>query len=107
MASVIHPTANGVDVTFPFSIVSIQNVLVRNAGVSARTQLFAEILGLFNTAPGGTPVAAPDGRQVTLSAAPNPFNPMTVVKFTALPGSKGSVKVFNLRGELVEDSAQR
>jgi hypothetical protein len=100
-ASVIHPTANGVDVTFPYSTMFIQNVLTREVGVSSRTQLFAEILGLFNAAPGGAPVAAPEVVPVELRAFPNPFNPMTVVRFTAPLGSRGNVKVFNLRGELV------
>ena len=100
-ASVIHPTANGIDITFPFSTMFIENMLARDVGVSARTELFAEILGLFDAGPGGVPVAVPELQRVELSVAPNPFNPATVVKFTARPGSKGFVKVFNLRGELV------
>ena len=45
--------------------------------------------------------AAPAARQVGLSVEPNPFNPTTTVKFTATIGAQGSIKVFNLRGELV------
>jgi hypothetical protein len=44
---------------------------------------------------------APAALQVSLSVQPNPFNPTTTVKFTAAIGTKGSVKIFNLRGELV------
>ena len=36
-----------------------------------------------------------------ISTFPNPFNPVTTVKFTAAIGSRGTVKVYNLRGELV------
>ena len=103
VASVIHPTTYGVDITLPFSIMYIQNVLARDVGVSSRTQLFAEILGLFNAEPGGVPVDAPSAREVALNAYPNPFNPVTVVKFTARIGSKGTVKIFNLRRKYVGD----
>jgi hypothetical protein len=102
VASVIHSTAGGVEATFPFSLSAMHGVANRAVGLSARTELIAEVLALFSAAPGGgPPVAAPQVHRVALSVAPNPFNPVTVVKFTALPGSKGSVKVFNLRGELV------
>ena len=40
-------------------------------------------------------------KSVELSAHPNSFKPSTVVRFTTLIGSRGDVKVFNLRGELV------
>jgi flagellar hook assembly protein FlgD len=49
----------------------------------------------------GPVVAAPAQQEAALSVFPNPFNPSTVVEFTATPGSRGSVRVFNLRGELV------
>jgi hypothetical protein len=102
VASVVHPTTSGVEVTFPFSLSAMQNVTSRSVGLSARTELVAEILALFSAGPGaGPPVGVPEVRRVELSVYPNPFNPITTVKFTALRGSKGSVKVFNLRGGLV------
>lgn len=101
VASVVYPQPGSVRITFPFSITTIQNVVARNVGVSARTALFSQILDLFGTSPGGAPVAAPAAVPVALTAFPNPFNPATVVRFTAPLGAEGSVRVYNLRGELV------
>lgn len=57
---------------------------------------------LFNPFdPVATPVASPQLQRAELFVAPNPFNPSTIVSFTAPIGSRGSVRVFNLRGELV------
>lgn len=104
VASVINPTANGLDMTFPYGNYYVYDVVGRApVNLPARTLLFQEILGLFNAPNGGGNItAAPSVRNAELSVLPNPFNPMTTVKFTAALGSKGSVKVFNLRGELVK-----
>ncbi|RKZ11906.1 hypothetical protein DRQ32_04880 [bacterium] len=102
VASVVNSTASGVEITFPFSLSAIRSVATRSTGLGARTDLIAEILALFNAAPGqGVPVPAPELHRIEFSAKPNPFNPTTTVRFTARPGSTGWVKVFNLRGELV------
>jgi hypothetical protein len=102
VASVVYATAAGVEATFPFSLSAVYGVASRSVGFSPRTELIAEVLALFDAPPGGSPpVPAPKVLRVELSVAPNPFNPMTVVMFTALPGSKGLVRVYNLRGELV------
>jgi hypothetical protein len=102
VASVINPTANGLDITFPYSASFVYNPQARNVNLSARTLLFQEILGLFATGPGSIPVVgAPQARFAALNVFPNPFNPSTTIEFTAAIGSRGSVKVFNLRGELV------
>jgi hypothetical protein len=103
VASVVNATAFGLDVTFPYSMMYVYDITGRApVGLSKRTVLFQNILNLF-AAGGGTSgiVSAPAPRFAELSVFPNPFNPMTTVKFTAAIGAKGSVKVFNLRGELV------
>jgi hypothetical protein len=100
---VINPTANGLDMTFPYSASFVYNPQERAVNLSARTLLFQEILGLFQAPQGGSPiVSAPKAAKAELLVRPNPFNPQTTVKFTTALGSKGSVKVFNLRGELVK-----
>jgi hypothetical protein len=102
VGSVINPTENGLEITFPYSASFVYNPQARNVSLSARTLLFEEILGLFNAGPGSSPVVgAPKAIQALLEVFPNPFNPQTTVKFTAAVGSRGTVKVFNLRGELV------
>jgi hypothetical protein len=103
VASVINPTANGLDITFPYASYFVYTLQSRaDVNLSARALLFEEILGLFAAPSGGLPVTAPKFQKLTLSTFPNPFNPSTTVKFTALIGSWGSVKVYNLRGELVQ-----
>jgi len=104
VASVVNPVANGLVVTIPTGSLYIRDVMNRSAvGLSARTLLFEEILGLFNAPPGGTATGNPAsaGRGVTMNIAPNPFNPSTVVSFTGVIGKRGTVKVYNLRGELI------
>jgi len=103
VGSVINPTANGLDITFPYTFSVIYNVQQRAVNLSVRALLMQEILGLFATGfPGPPAVYAPDASRAELSVYPNPLNPRTTVKFTAAVGTKGSVKVFNLRGELVK-----
>lgn len=104
VASVINPTANGLDITFPYSASLVYTQQARNVNLSARTLLFQEILGLFATGPGTQPQtpALPERLEAVLSFRPNPFNPSTEVFFSNTFGKRGSVKVFNLRGELVK-----
>jgi len=109
-AGVVHDRLVGgvsrkVDITFPFGDLYIQDNISRALpGSSARTLLLEEILAYFNTtAPNlGDATAAPDRRPASFSLYPNPFNPKTAINF-ALPaaGVKATVKVYNVRGELV------
>ena len=103
VASVVNPTAYGVDLTFPYSMMFVYDITGRGGvGLSSRALLFQEILDLFNAGVGTTRITlAPAVRDAELSIFPNPFNPTTTVKFTAAIGTKGFVKVFDLRGKLV------
>ena len=53
------------------------------------------------TVGGASPVGQLPEVVTLLGNHPNPFNPVTTIRFTALAGSRGSVRVYNLRGELV------
>ena len=103
VGSVINPTINGLEITFPYSIMYVYDITGRApVGLSNRTALFQEVFNLFDAGGGMSPVVSvPGQKKARLSVFPNPFNPSTVVEFTATPGSRGSVRVFNLRGELV------
>jgi hypothetical protein len=95
-----------VDITFPFGDLYVYDNVARAAsGVSARTLLLEEILNYLGEDTGsvGNATAAPALRQASLSLYPNPFNPKTAIQF-ALPkaGMNATVKVFNVRGELVK-----
>jgi hypothetical protein len=102
VASVLNPVLNGINVAIPYSMMFIRDLPARDVGPAARTRLFREILSLFGAGLYSSPVVdAPGAQRVELSVAPNPFNPTTTVRFTAAPSSRGTVRVYNLRGELV------
>jgi hypothetical protein len=101
VASVINSVPNGLAITFPYDPLSVLSVASRASSLPARAIVLGEVMSLFGAGIPGTPVAAPVRALVELSVSPNPFNPVTTVEFTAAPGSRGSVKVFNLRGVLV------
>ena len=72
---------------------------------SARSALLAEVLASFGAAhqpnPGAA-VAAPATRSFSLeNNYPNPFNPSTTLAFNLGRNAKGSVRIYNLRGELI------
>jgi hypothetical protein len=107
-ASIIYdrtPVADRlVDVTFPYASRFIYNKTGKaQGGTSARTELFRELFAFFGvTGTPGPQVASPAAKAITMDARPNPFNPQTTIKFANLPQKAvGSVKVYNLRGELV------
>jgi hypothetical protein len=103
VASVLYQNpGGGMHLTFPFAHDLVYPVIGRTAGQSATAQLFGEILALFGegaTIPtGGTP---PSRGGIALSVSPNPFNPATTVSFTNVGGLTGSIRIYDLRGQLV------
>jgi len=76
---------------------------------SARSVLLDEVLAFFGGAhqPGAGPaVAAPSARSLNVEQNfPNPFNPSTTLAFSLGRDAKGSVRVYNVRGELVRSLA--
>ena len=96
-----------VDISFPFGDLYVQDSINRALpGVSSRTLLLEEILTYLDPAfvsNDGDATAAPTARAAAFDLFPNPFNPKTTFSFT-LPRQnvKASVKVFNVRGELVK-----
>jgi hypothetical protein len=100
--SVMNDRANGFDVLFPTAFHRIEDPFNRRILPSPRALLLQELFDLqsycvVNPCTGTIPDRVP----VTLSATPNPFNPSTTVAFTGVVGTRGSVKIYNLRGELV------
>ncbi len=110
-ASVIFDRlANGterkVDVTFPYSLLFVYDDNANKAPVatSARTKLLEEVFDYFGVTSGnagqatGNPSAL---RKADLAVFPNPFNPKTTIRFTNPAKGSASVKVYNVKGELV------
>jgi len=107
-ASVIHDRGVApnriVDVTFPYGMIYVRNNVNTSTGpVSARTTLLGELFAFFGGhSNSGSATDAPSlSRKVSLSAYPNPFNPSTTIKMAMPFKGDASVKLYNLRGQLV------
>lgn len=92
-------------ITMPFDFMNIYTDANSSGGATAtRVQVLQEILEFFET-PGsfGQPVDAvvPFGK-FTAKNYPNPFNPSTRIDFHLPRTGHLSLKVFNVRGELVK-----
>jgi hypothetical protein len=95
-----------VNVTFPYGFMFIQDVLAKVGGRTARAELLRELLvkfghgGLLDQNPVTTdPIAR---RELIVSQNhPNPFNPATTIELTAPARGKLTVRIYNVRGELV------
>jgi len=74
------------------------------SGMSVRTVMLRDVLQYFGQQL-GAPVSVDDGlpqvREFAVKAYPNPFNPATTVSLSMPKAGQASVKIFNVRGELV------
>jgi len=74
------------------------------AGLSARTIMLRDLLQYFGTqlgAPIGVGDNLPAAREFAVRSYPNPFNPQCVIELSMPRAGKASVKIYNVRGELV------
>ena len=71
------------------------------AGISARAIILSDILAGFGNPSNGTPIGVTPNLVLAASNYPNPFNPNTTIKLTIPRMGDVSLKVFNVRGELV------
>jgi hypothetical protein len=95
-----------VNVTFPYGFMFVQDVLPKAGGRTARSDLLRELLIKFGQ--GGlldSDIVAADpiaSRELIVSQNhPNPFNPATNIELTAPARGKLTVRIYNVRGELV------
>jgi len=70
-------------------------------GIAARTILLEDIMAALGEYHPGQPIAAPAADLLAVRAAPNPFNPRTVIALSLPRGGEVTVKIYSLRGELV------
>jgi hypothetical protein len=72
-----------------------------NTGLPARAKVMGDVLLTFNHI-GGSPITpVPEIGVFAVKNYPNPFNPQTKIEFTLPQRGQVSVKIFNVRGELV------
>ncbi len=104
-AAVLNHSGDDRIITMPYDFSDIHTDANSAGGtVATRVQMLAEILDFFDT-PGsfGQPVdaVAPVGEFFSKNY-PNPFNPSTKIEFNLPKAGHLSLKVFNVRGELVK-----
>lgn len=77
--------------------------LKADATAAARTRLLGDVLARFGEWTMGDPAGAGEALPSRLAATnyPNPFNPITTIRYTAPRDGELTLRVFNLRGELV------
>jgi hypothetical protein len=95
-----------VNMTFPYGFLFVQDVFPKTGGRSARAGLTREALTRFgHSGDLDQGVVATDPiasrRLVVDQNRPNPFNPVTNINFAAPARGHVSVKIYNVRGELV------
>lgn len=71
------------------------------APLTARAQILSDVLDWFGQASGGGASAVIPGAQFATQAFPNPFNPKVTVSYNMPKRGHVTVKIFNIRGELV------
>jgi hypothetical protein len=74
------------------------------AQLSARARVLQDVLSYFGIDPNPGDVTATDlpGAKFAARAFPNPFNPKTTIAYTAPKAGDMTLKIFNVRGELVK-----
>ncbi|MBU8871645.1 MAG: T9SS type A sorting domain-containing protein [Gemmatimonadales bacterium] len=100
-AATLFTAANGsMVVSMPYDFMNIRTPSTKAspAPLPVRAELLGEILELFDTWPAG--VGLPN-KVFATSAYPNPFNPITKIEFNLPKTEHLSLKIFNVRGELV------
>jgi hypothetical protein len=95
-------TWDRVDVTFPYSFSFVYQPISRQVNQSARVLLMGELLGAFGQPVSPPATGSPANRRLEVSRnVPNPFNPSTEIAFSAPQSGRLTVRVYNVRGEIV------
>ncbi|MEZ4386635.1 MAG: FlgD immunoglobulin-like domain containing protein [Candidatus Krumholzibacteriia bacterium] len=103
-----HIDSNGAEIVMmPYDFMYIYNAPgyippAGYEGLAARSLILRDLLSAFGMpleAPIG--VDLPDARPLDLAVYPNPFNPTATLALSMPRAGKASLKIFNVRGELV------
>ena len=95
-------TWDRVDVTFPYGFSFVYQPIGRTVNQNARVLLMGELLSAFGQPVSPPVTGTPASRRLEVSRnVPNPFNPSTSIAFSAPQAGPLTVRVYNLRGEVV------
>jgi hypothetical protein len=103
----LHQDGNGNtkhSIVFPYDLSYVRDSLgAPGTGISARATLLGEVFASWGKAVGGPGIGTGNlPKQLVVNQNyPNPFNPRTTIKFAMPARGQVSVKVYNVRGELV------
>jgi hypothetical protein len=93
-------TFNNQIIYLPYDLMFVHSA-PGNSGLPARAKILGDVLLTFNHL-GGSPITpVPKVGVFAVKNYPNPFNPQTKIEFTLPQRGHVSVKIFNVRGELV------
>ena len=89
-------------VSLPYDLMNIYtNPNKQGSPKADRTRILSDVLDYFGLAPSALPTPVPDAAQFVVANYPNPFNPATKISYVVPRAGHLSLKIFNVRGELV------
>ncbi len=104
-AATLNLTNDDKIITMPYDFMYIytnQNDTAGN-GLATRVNVLEEILSFFGyDGSGWHPTHTPSVKKFQVKNYPNPFNPVTKIEFSLPQAEHLTLKIFNVRGELVK-----
>ncbi|MCB1182126.1 T9SS type A sorting domain-containing protein [bacterium] len=101
----VYNTTNNV-ISFPYDFMFIYDnpdeSPANTTGLSARARVLSDIFDAIGIVPGSTPTPVPGAEKFAVSNYPNPFNPATKISYTMPKAGHMTLKVYNVRGQLVK-----
>ncbi len=105
-AATLNQTAGGDNIiTMPYDFMNIYTDIDNPVagGIATRVQVLDDVLTFFGFDTGVlVPSDVPDAEKFVASNYPNPFNPSTKIQFNMPKAGHLSMKIYNVRGELVK-----
>ncbi len=97
----VYNTTNRI-VSMPYDLMYIYTASGGTGGLSARAQVLSDVLDFFGVAGSVLPTPVLPSKSFAASNYPNPFNPSTKISYTIKAAGHLTLKVYNVRGELVK-----